>query len=281
MLNLKKIPNNRMRLQAIQSIKNQSKSKGFTLIELALVLLIIGIVISTAQSFYRDTIKTSEFAKINSQLESINQALIIFAMKNNRLPCADTDGNGYESSGTGTPNCGTGANFQTGAVPYKTLEMNQMGNAQSQLTKRNIIYGVYRNTNATAANDANLARVLERTGDLPGSQYYQNNFDLIKALSNAQDAAKNNSFVYSTGVVTNENCSTFNSSNIAYVLASAGVDDMDNDGNAFDGVNKNLRLDGSGTNCFASSSKRKNNQYDDVVLVMNFQSLIGRLNKIN
>lgn len=254
---------------------SKHKSYGFTLIELAIVLVIIGIIISTVQAFYRETIKTADFVKIQSQLESINQALITFAYENKRLPCADTDGNGYEATGTG--GCGTGVMNQTGAVPYKTLGMNQMANTQTQLSKRNIVYGVYRNGSATA----DLTDNKERTGDLPGSQYYKNIFDLIKALSNANSAAKSNGFIYTTGVAGNENCASFNNGNFAYILASAGIEDGNNDGNVFDGVNTALKLNGTGTHCFSSSLKRKNNQYDDVVLVMNFQSLIGRLNTIN
>lgn len=260
------------------SIK-QHHSYGFTLIELAIVLVVIGIIISAVQSFYRDSIKTAEFVKLQAQLESINQALVTFAIQNKRLPCADTNGNGYEAAGTGT--CGTGGMNQTGAVPYKTLGMNQMANTQTQLSKRNIVYGVYRNANATALNDADLAVIKERTGDLAGSQYYENNFDLIKALTTAQNATTSNSFIYTTGVGANENCASFNNGNYAFILTSAGIEDSDNDGNVFDGVNKNLNLNGMGSRCFSSSLKRKNNQYDDVVLVMNFQSLIARLNTIN
>jgi prepilin-type N-terminal cleavage/methylation domain-containing protein len=255
------------------------KHQGFTLIELAIVLVVVGIIISTVQSFYRDSIKTAEFVKIQSQLESINQALVTFALQNKRLPCADTDGNGYEASGAGS--CGTGVMNHTGAVPYKTLGMNQMADTQTQLSKRNIVYGVYRNGNATAANDADLTDNKERTGDLPGSQFYKNNFDLIKALSNANTATKSNNFIYTTGIAGNENCASFNNGNFAYILTSAGIEDSNNDGNVFDGVNTGLRLNGTGTHCFSSTQKRKNNQYDDVVLVMNFQSLIGRLNTIN
>lgn len=254
---------------------HQQKTHGFTLIELAIVLVIIGIILSVVQSFYRDTIKTAEFVKIQSQLESINQALITFAYENKRLPCADTDGNGYEASGTGS--CGTGVINQTGAVPYKTLGMNQMANTQTQPSKRNIVYGVYRNGSASA----DLAVIKERTGDLPGSQYYENGFDLIKALSNANGTTKSNGFIYTTGIAGNENCVSFNNGNFAYILASAGIEDSNNDGNLFDGVNTGLRLNGAGTHCFSSTQKRKSNQYDDVVLVMNFQSLIGRLNTIN
>ncbi|MCF6317719.1 MAG: prepilin-type N-terminal cleavage/methylation domain-containing protein [Proteobacteria bacterium] len=255
------------------------KVSGFTLVEMAIVLVVLGVIVSTAQTFYRDTIKTSEFVKIESQLKSINQALISFALQNKRLPCADTDGNGYE--GTGTSNCGLAASNQTGAVPYKTLGMNQMSTTQTNMRKRNIVFGVYRNARANLLDDADLAVNAERTGDVAGSQYFLNNFDMIKALSNAKNAAVNNNFVYTTGIGVNEDCNTNTANNFAYILASAGIEDMDNNGNVFDGVNASLSLTGTGTRCFSSTLKRKNNQYDDVVLVMNFQSLIGRLNTIN
>lgn len=255
--------------------------KGFTLLELTVVLVVIGVIISGVQAFYRDTIKVSDFVKINAQLESISQSLITFAIKNKRLPCADTNGNGYEGNTTGVtpPTCGTGVSHQTGSVPYKTLGMNQMADTQTDLTKRNIIYGVYRNSNAP---DADLATKLERTGDTnTESQYYQNNYDFIKALANAINKAKNSAYVFTTDIAPNENCASIINENHAYILVSAGIEDTDNNGNVFDGVNANLNLNGSGTNCFSSTLKRKSNRYDDVVMVMNFQSLIGRLNTIN
>jgi len=266
-------------------LSSSAKNTGFTLIELAVVLVIIGVILSGVQSFYRDTIEVSDFVKINAQLESINQSVIAFAIKNKRLPCADTNGNGYEGNTTGSTavTCGVGTSNQTGAVPYKTLEMNQMANTQTDLQKRNIIYGVYRNSNANTLIDADLAAIKERTGDInTESQYYENNYDFIKALANAINKVNSSSFIYTTGsTAVNENCATFINENHAYILVSAGIEDADNNGNVFDGVNANLNLNGSGTTCFSSALKRKSNRYDDVVMVMNFQSLIGRLNTIN
>ena len=259
--------------------KWSAKIKAFTLIELSVVLIIVGIIISTAQVFYRSTFKTSNNIKIDSQLASINQSLITFALQNKRLPCADVDGNGYEGSGNG--NCGSAALYQTGSVPYKTLEMNQMSNTQAQLMKKNIVYGVYRNPNAIVKNDADLSRAIERTSDIPGSQYYINNYDFIKALSNANAAANSSNYIYTTGIGVNENCATTIARNYAYILASAGIEDADNNGNVYDGVNNNLKQDGTGSKCFVSSKRRMSNQYDDKVLVMNFQSLIGKMNSIN
>ncbi len=261
-------------------LSKSNKNAGFTLIELTVVLVIIGIIIAGVQSFYRDTIKVADFVEINAQLESINQSVVTFALKNKRLPCADTNGNGYEGNATGVvvPSCGSSANHQTGAVPYKTLGMNQMADTQSDLKKRNIIYGVYRNATAIA----DLAIRNERTGDTnTESQNYENNFDFIKALANAINTASNSAYVFTTGIDSNENCATNINENHAYILVSAGIEDSDNNGNVFDGVNANLNLNGSGTTCFSSALKRKSNRYDDVVMVMNFQSLIGRLNTIN
>ncbi len=256
-----------------------AKVRAFTLIELSIVLIIVGVIISSAQTFYRSTVKTSQNIKIDAQLASINQSLITFALQNKRLPCADVDGNGFEGSGNG--NCGNAGLYQTGSVPYKTLEMNQMSNTQTQLMKKNIIYGVYRNSSAIAANDADLSRAIERTSDGPGSLYYINNFDFIKALSNANATANSSNYIYTTGIGSNENCATVITRNYAYILASAGVEDADNNGNVFDGVNSSLKLDGTGSKCFVSSKRRMSNRYDDKVLVMNFQSLIGKMNSIN
>ncbi len=254
-------------------------SKGFTLVEMALVIIVIGIIISSVQSYYSNGINAVNQTKIKSIIASISESVVSFAILNHRLPCADINANGYEGGMSRT--CGIGTLNTTGSVPYKTLKMNFIANSQNQRVKKNIVYGVYRHAKVLANNDADLAINKERTGSAASSQSYKNNFDFIKALANAQNSATNSQYIYTTGVAANEKCGNVIDANYAFIIASAGVEDADNDNNVFDGVNKNLSLSGTGTHCFSSPFKRQSSQYDDLVITMDFSTLIGRLNANN
>jgi prepilin-type N-terminal cleavage/methylation domain-containing protein len=110
-----------------QKIKIQ-RHTGFTLVELAIVLLIIGILMSAGLSLatvkraaaQRDATQTNQLA--------IKQALINFLGKNQRLPCpATATSAGLEvvvlPVSTTTPCNATNSNF--GLVPYQTLGLDR------------------------------------------------------------------------------------------------------------------------------------------------------------
>jgi prepilin-type N-terminal cleavage/methylation domain-containing protein len=91
---------------------------GFTLIEMAIVLMIVGLLLGgllvplTAQMDQRNSIDTQK------TLAEIKDALIGFAIANGRLPCpASSTSNGVESP-VGGGNC---SNFYDGFVPAATL----------------------------------------------------------------------------------------------------------------------------------------------------------------
>jgi prepilin-type N-terminal cleavage/methylation domain-containing protein len=91
---------------------------GFTLIELAVVLMIVGLLLGgllvplTAQVDQRNTSDTQK------ALSEINEAIIGYALAKGRLPCpASSTSNGVESPSGG----GTCTNFYNGFVPAATL----------------------------------------------------------------------------------------------------------------------------------------------------------------
>ncbi len=94
-------------------------SEGFTLAELAIVLVIVGLLVSgmlVPLSAQRDLLNTRETEK---QLAEIKEALLGFAAANGRLPCpASPDATGAENPDTGVGPC---ANPYDGFVPAITL----------------------------------------------------------------------------------------------------------------------------------------------------------------
>jgi len=104
-------------------IFNQSRQKGFSLIELAMVLLIIGLLLAGLVPTISSLMEQKYRKETTDKLEEIQQALIGFAITNNRLPCpAAATSNGVESFASGgdkqNGNC---SHFFNGFVPAATL----------------------------------------------------------------------------------------------------------------------------------------------------------------
>ncbi len=93
-------------------------SRGFTLIEMAIVLVILGLLLGGLMMPLSSQRDVSQRHTTERQLQEIRNALIGFAQANNRLPCpATTAGNGVEVSAAG--NCT--APGSTSYVPYQVL----------------------------------------------------------------------------------------------------------------------------------------------------------------
>lgn len=104
---------------------------GFSLVEMAVVTLLIGIFLTMGLSAFRATREASAVSQTQTRENAIKDALIAYLRRNNRLPCADTDfsapdGVENRSATAGTPPvpdtskpCAANANF--GVLPYVTL----------------------------------------------------------------------------------------------------------------------------------------------------------------
>ncbi len=248
------------------------QESGFTLLEMAVVLVVIGVITAAASGMWRDWIDAPTAARTEAVLENLRSATLAFAAANQRLPCPDTNSDGREGDAAGA--CGV---VTVGDVPYITLGFN----ASSSLYQ-NISYSVYRSANATLSLDADLAVVNERTGNVAGDVDFQNQGDFRQALSNASKAVATAAQVYVTGNGTGAggvDCTNAAGlvMNVAFAMASAGSDDVDGDGNNYDGANAEPLGIGNAGRCFASSAQRRGRSYDDVVLVEVFPSILGAM----
>jgi len=109
-------------------VRRMKKIKGFTLIEVSIVLLIIGLALGGLLAPLGTRIDDSKRLDTQIMLKEMKQALINFSITsaNGRLPCPDTNGDGIEdvSLGSCTANAGT--------PPYATISvqvsLNTSGN---------------------------------------------------------------------------------------------------------------------------------------------------------
>ena len=83
----------------MQSSKPPHQQQGFTLVELAIVLVIVALLTSGLMMGITAQRKSADNSDAQRQLENIREALLGFAMTNGRLPCPalpnlpNTDGN--------------------------------------------------------------------------------------------------------------------------------------------------------------------------------------------
>jgi len=94
-----------------------AKQRGFTLAEVAVVVLIVGLLLGGLLGTYSTQIELSRTAESKKTLETARDALIGFAAANGRLPCpATATSNGAEAVAGGSPTGGT-CTVSTGSPP--------------------------------------------------------------------------------------------------------------------------------------------------------------------
>jgi len=93
---------------------------GFSLIEMAIVLLISGIMMGAGLSLLALKQNAAQVKATQTNQETIKQALINYLGTNNRLPCPATSIGGTEDRSSGSP-----CKQYSGIVPYATLGLDR------------------------------------------------------------------------------------------------------------------------------------------------------------
>jgi prepilin-type N-terminal cleavage/methylation domain-containing protein len=106
------------------------KPGGFTLIEIAVVLLIFGMILAMAAAITRGVVASQKRSLTATRLAGVDAALVQFVQQQRRLPCpADgTTPSSNTNAGTeGARNAATGCtgNQQNGVVPFRLLGLSE------------------------------------------------------------------------------------------------------------------------------------------------------------
>jgi len=95
---------------------------GFTLVEMAVVLAIVGLLIGSMMMTLSAQVDQRNFNETQRRLESAKEALLAFSIVNGRLPCPAAAPSGGASDGLESPaGGGSCTNFLNGYLPARTL----------------------------------------------------------------------------------------------------------------------------------------------------------------
>ncbi|MFA4915552.1 MAG: type II secretion system protein [Syntrophales bacterium] len=109
------------------------EKKGFSLIEIAIVLVIIGLIMSAGVTIFRSSIQSTRLSTTKTNLDNIKTAVINFAMATGRLPCPNstTPPNNTGQSNPATAGTCAGCANPPCYVPFQTLQINLPGGRDS------------------------------------------------------------------------------------------------------------------------------------------------------
>ncbi|OGA12659.1 MAG: hypothetical protein A3H32_06655 [Betaproteobacteria bacterium RIFCSPLOWO2_02_FULL_63_19] len=149
-----------------------SRSKGFTLVELSVTLVIVGLLLAAAMIPLSAQVDLRNIADTRRSLEQIKEAIIGFAQANGRLPCPATGTIASGASGAGVESVSSNAcSSAFGVLPWATL-----GVPETDAWGRRFSYAVApafgdensQNTWATSYDLAPLTSPLSLANQSPG-----------------------------------------------------------------------------------------------------------------
>jgi prepilin-type N-terminal cleavage/methylation domain-containing protein len=107
------------------------RMRGFTLVEMAIVLLIIGLLLSGGINLLSTTSENANYKQTQNTLQEIKDALVTYYAINKRLPCPDSIApfDGKEDASCTTPDS------LRGYLPYATLGIGGSGDAWGEPIK--------------------------------------------------------------------------------------------------------------------------------------------------
>lgn len=107
-----------------QTVYSPPREAGFSLIELAVVLVVIGLLIGGGVAAFDATREQSRRSEQQRQLTEVREALYGFALSEGRLPCPVDLDDSYPPDGIEDPEnpaAGSGCSVEEGALPWRQL----------------------------------------------------------------------------------------------------------------------------------------------------------------
>ena len=152
------------------AVAKQTHATGFTLVEMAVVLLIMGILLGGLLPTLSSRIEQQRLNDVRKQLDEMQQAVLGYTLINGRLPCpASSTSKGMESfSNGGNATNGMCSNFDNGYAPAATLGLVTTDGYAVDPWNNRIRYAVTKsNSNAfTTSNGMNLVGLANLAPDL-------------------------------------------------------------------------------------------------------------------
>lgn len=102
-----------------------TKTSGFTLVELAIVIVLIGVAMTLGLKTITATIENSLYSETKSKQERIKMALVSYLRTNGILPCPDNSGAAVVATGLAAAACSPAAANGYGIVPWRTLGISR------------------------------------------------------------------------------------------------------------------------------------------------------------
>jgi prepilin-type N-terminal cleavage/methylation domain-containing protein len=115
----------------------RAMARGFTLIEMAIVLVVIGLILSGGLMAVTPVLQSSRVTETNGKLDRIENALLLYGIQNTCLPCPATGsiatgaanyGAARHAAGYYTSGCATASNLcvaTAGVVPWLNLGLSE------------------------------------------------------------------------------------------------------------------------------------------------------------
>ena len=114
-----------------------SSMSGFTLVEIAVVLVILALLLATVLGPLATRLEAEERQRAQDELSEIKEAILGFAVSNGRMPCPDIDGDGAEDRTAGACTDPIGNTYVIAGLPWQTLGVDR-----EDPWTNNYLYGV-------------------------------------------------------------------------------------------------------------------------------------------
>ncbi|NQW81398.1 MAG: prepilin-type N-terminal cleavage/methylation domain-containing protein [Polaromonas sp.] len=108
-----------------KAARARTNLQGFTLIEMAMVLVIVGLMMGGIMGALGPQLDNKKVRDTQERIKQASEAIMAFAIANRRLPCPASAASNGDEQFTGVQ--GACSNFNNGFVPARTLGLGERG----------------------------------------------------------------------------------------------------------------------------------------------------------